>query len=320
MITKKKRSLKRVYRVKSRGRSHVKTRSRGRVRVSKRSMRGGLGVHDGANIGITNRFRFEDPRNIDEFATFIFGCESQKTAWINLLEECLKCEVPVYILTSGNKVGIIRTLQLLNMDHYFKEVLCTNTGEPTEWSLASVESPIEVEKLRMSAALVNPENILGYHNFRGLRKYDVIHQILTELEISPNGTINGCFLDDDINNRDVERKVLTVEFIHTGPYRTLKSNNTPNEKPEDFSPESFINNKFYRLYKQTICQIIRHSQYNFTPSYMIDEVKTKVQKGEYKIVFLDFDKTFQTFNGAFPFQNSTWQKWFSNHVCKIIIE
>lgn len=191
-ITKKKRLLKRVYRSKGHSGVRGRTQVRGRVRVgggrvSKRSMRGGLGVHDGANIGITNRFRFEDPRNINEFATFIFGCESQKTAWINLLEECLKRKVPVYILTSGNKVGIIRTLQLLNMDHYFKEVLCTNKGEPTEWSLASVESQIEVEKLRMSAALVNPINILGYHNFRGLRKYDVIHQILTELEISPNG-------------------------------------------------------------------------------------------------------------------------------------
>jgi hypothetical protein len=47
MITKKKRSLKRLYRVKSRGRSHVKSRGRGRGRgrgrFRKRTMRGGLG-------------------------------------------------------------------------------------------------------------------------------------------------------------------------------------------------------------------------------------------------------------------------------------
>lgn len=113
----------------------------------------------------------------------------------------------------------------------------------------------------------------------------------------------------------MERKVLTVEFIHTGPYRSLKSNNTPNEIPEDFSPESFINNKFYRLYKKLI-----NSTRNFTPSYMIDEVKTKVQKGEYKIVFTDYDNTFQIYNGAFPFQNSTWLDRFSKNVCTIIIE
>ena len=249
-ITKKKRLLKRVYRSKGhsgvRGRTQVRGRVRvGRVRVSKRSMRGGLGDHDGANIGITNRFRFEDPRNIDEFATFIFGCESQKTAWINLLKECLTREVPVYILTSGNKVGIIRTLQLLNMDHYFKEVLCTNTSKPSELSLAlaSEKSQTEVGELRRKAALFNPENTSGNHNFQGLRKYDVIHQILTELEISLSGPINGCFLDDDGSNSDVERKALTVKFINTGPYRSLKGDNTPNEKPTDFSPKSFKENK-----------------------------------------------------------------------------
>jgi len=49
MITKKKRSLKRVYRVKSRGRSHVKSRGRGRGRgrFRKHTMRGGLGRRDG---------------------------------------------------------------------------------------------------------------------------------------------------------------------------------------------------------------------------------------------------------------------------------
>ena len=41
MITKKKRSLKRLYRVKSRGRSHVKSRGR-RGGGRKHTMRGGL--------------------------------------------------------------------------------------------------------------------------------------------------------------------------------------------------------------------------------------------------------------------------------------
>lgn len=276
MITKKKRSLKRVYRVKSRGRSHVKTRSRGRVRVSKRSMRGGLGPHDGLNINITDRFSFANPQHIDDLALFTFRTPSQRAAWTRLLEKCLEKNVPVYILTAGNRVGIIRTLQLLNMDHYFTEVL--GTFIPVFSNLYSV--------------LSNPRNNTNHHNFQGRSKYIVISEIISELSPSNPSAKTGCLLDDDLTNKADLNLAPSVEFLHT--------KSQPDTRPSDYNEETLKSNPFYQL---CIDKIRKSANINFTPISLIEEVTTKVDNGTYNIVFVDFDETFQVSDSALPLQN-----------------
>ena len=99
----------------------------GSRRISRRMrMKGGLGPNDSTNIGLQGTYSFANPAVQQEFKMFTFGTQMQYDAWHALLIACHGRGVPVYILTSGNKVGIIRTLQLLGLDTYFVEVLCTN--------------------------------------------------------------------------------------------------------------------------------------------------------------------------------------------------
>lgn len=271
MITKKKRSLKRLYRVKSSGRGRVKSRGRGRGRFRKHTMRGGLGPHDGVNIKITDRFSFANPQHIDELALFTFGTPSQRAAWTRLLEKCLEKTVPVYILTAGNRVGIIRTLQLLNMDHYFTEVLGTFLPEN-----------------RMTE-LMNPRT--KSRDFQGMSKYYVIYEIIRELSISDPSVKTGCLLDDDLSNQANSGMAPKVEFLHT------KSS----ENPSDYDEARLRSNVFYNL--RITMRGKPNKVFNFTPISLIDQVTTNVDNGTYNIVFIDFDETFQLYDAALPLQN-----------------
>ena len=263
-ITKK----KRISRVKTRG--CVKSRGRGRGRVSKRTMRGGLGDDDRANINNNVTYKFTNQDHVDEFGMFVFGTELQKQAWTTLLEKCLEKGVPVYILTSGNRVAIIRTLELLNMDHFFTEVLCINPRPE-----------------------INPRNSIR-HNFRGgYTKYGVIREIHLELFKKDRRETIGCLFDDDIeNNRDKSHfpEVEKVGFVHT------KSD----ARPSDYDENTLYQNAFYQLYSKYQTPII-----NFTPIDKITEETEKVVKGEYNTVFVDFDATFEITQGPFQLQEGS---------------
>ena len=275
-ITKKKRILRVKTRgcVRSRGRGH----GRGRGRVGNYTMRGGLGPHDGVNISITDRFSFTDPSHVIEFGMFVFGTPLQIQAWTRLLEKCQDKNVPVYILTAGNKVGIIRTLQLLNMDNYFREVLCTNRSDVSN---------------RMSV-LSNPRNVTGEHNFHGRSKYDVIYEITNELlrtdPLPSSKIINGCLLDDDESNRVDSSLVPNVEFLHT----------KTSARPSDFDEAELKANVFYNLRMQ---KMRNNPNMNFTPIDLINSVYSKVDNDTYKVVFIDFDETFELWDSAMPLQN-----------------
>ena len=131
-----------------------------RKRKSRRiSMKGGSGLNATcAQIGISPVARFVNPDNVTLLRLFTFGTKLQMKAWLDLLELCRTKNVPVYILTSGNKIGIIRTLQLMNLQWYFEDVLCVHP----ELS-------------------VNPKNLTNPpHDFHGKTKYEVIRQIIDE--------------------------------------------------------------------------------------------------------------------------------------------
>ena len=70
-------------------------------------LKGGLGLHDSTNIGLANTYSFADPTVITQFQLFTFGSSLQYEAWYRLLTACSNHRIPVYILTSGNKVGIM---------------------------------------------------------------------------------------------------------------------------------------------------------------------------------------------------------------------
>ena len=97
----------RINKRRSRGtRKHGGGRGRGRARRMR--MKGGLGPNDSSNIGLQGTYSFANPALLPQFQMFTFGSPSQYDAWYRLLSACSNHRIPVYILTSGNKVGIIR--------------------------------------------------------------------------------------------------------------------------------------------------------------------------------------------------------------------
>ena len=247
-------------------------RGRGLSRGRGRAMQGGLGPNDGINIKLAGRFAFRDQNHVAEFRMFVFGTDLQQQAWTSLLQTCMDNNVPVYILTAGNKVGIIRTLQLMNMDHFFREVLCT------------------LPRINPNNVVANPRNTV-HHNFAENPKYQVIREIMREHGLSCELPVQGCLFDDSMSNGDVANMCPSIEFLHT------KSS----ARPADYDEATFVNNAFYKLWVT-----IREgppSSINFTPIALIEDQIRKVDSGSCKIMFIDFDETLEPYPFGLPLHN-----------------
>ena len=133
---------------------------------------------------------------------YVFGSAEQRELWETLLRACKEMKVVVYILSAGDKIGIIRMLQLMNLDDMFEEVLCTNNLE-----------------------YANPAPYDGLHNFKRYTKYNVIRAILRErYNIPPDvsepltysGAQNGCLMDDDHRNdiTDIPNENRNIKFVN----------------------------------------------------------------------------------------------------------
>jgi hypothetical protein len=258
-------------------RNHFRNHHRRRSRRG-RAMQGGLGPNDGINIKLEGRFAFRDPTHVAEFTMFVFGTDRQRLAWTALLQTCMNKNVPVYILTAGNKVGIIRTLQLLNMDHFFREVLCTLKQSPSD------------PRLTENNMRASPPNAV-HHNFGGKHKYEVIREIIGEHGISCALPVKGCLFDDSMSNRDAANICPSIEFLHT---------KTP-ARPADYDESTFVNNAFYKL--RAMVTGAPPNGVNFTPIALIEDQIRNVVSGSCEIVFIDFDETFEPYPAALPFHN-----------------
>ena len=252
-----------------RSKGGAKTKRMKRMKRMKRTkgtkrMKGGLGPYDSLEIHMPERYSFRTPTMINEFKLYVFGSAEQRVAWEMLLTECKKHGVPVYILSAGDKIGIIRMLQLMNLDHAFEEVLCISQNE-----------------------YANPESDNELHNFQGYTKYNVIRAILRErYKIPPV----GCLMDDNPNNAIDQDKASTIKFVNV---RTVEQ--TPTEQP---------GNKFYDFIATNKSLQLLITSRGFADVGVINKVTELVKNGTYKIVFIDFDQTFQQWPGAFPFWSS----------------
>lgn len=312
-------------------------------------MRGGLGLNDSTNIGLQGTYSFVNPANQQHLKMFTFGSQSQHELWLQLLTVCHQMNVPVYILTSGNKVGIIRTLQLMGLADAFVEVLCTH------YDLS-----------------VNPDNLSGQHNFRGQTKYYVIQQILAERGLSCNGPPPIGYLLDDSGFFTAQRLVRRLKInlptanalvaalqqggvvdrygviheqadenvvkgiIRQTPYGewadhiysvvarvrnsdflklcpaiefmdVLSHSVAAPQVASDFNMAALQANPIYQLNVQHLgLPAINgpNADFNFTPEIVLQHVIRLVTQGQVKILFVDFDKTFQIWEGAIQFEQN----------------
>jgi hypothetical protein len=182
----------------------------------------------------------------------------------------------VYILTSGNKVGIIRMLQLAALDRYITEVLCTHPEFPVN-PLNRGDSPT--------------------HNFHGQDKYEVITAIVSELGLTVNSEEPiGYFLDDDEGN--FEHSKMCPSII---PVSVLSEGTVP---PDFNDGKDLKENDIYKLNVNDLKMTAiddPEADFNFTPLDKITQITEAVNSGSVRILFLDFDKTLQIHNAAIPF-------------------
>lgn len=256
-----------------------------RKRKSRRIiMKGGSGlIATCAQIGISPVARFAIDDNSLVLRLFTFGTELQMEAWLGLLRLCHTKNVPVYILTSGNKIGIIRTLQLMKLQRYFEDVLCVHPDKS-----------------------VNPENLTNpSHDFHGKTKYTVIRQIIDEKKGPGEKDPNGYFLDDDDSNNENSGSCPSIEFINVS---------NPEGKPTDFDWKQIHENPIYKLSVEHL-KLTPISEddvdYNFTPIPVITEITSEVVTGT--VLFLDWDKTFQIHPDAVPLQDRMTEGIFAKN-------
>ena len=247
-------------------------------------MKGGLGPHDGVNIGITDRMSFKYPEHsLENFKEYIFGSNERAEQWISLLTLCHTKRVPVYIITNGNKIGIVRTLQLLQMDHLIEEVLC-------------------IRKDRN----VNPRNTTGLHDFgteedRYATKFEVIKQIMEEDEgISceySDGSPHQCiFVDDDVYRNSARNGLcLNVEILNA-----KQSTESKNSCENKAILKKIYDNYFAILFSNLHMfeNKVKNMSINIIPQECIDRITARVTGETCNILFLDCDGTLFISPGA----------------------
>jgi hypothetical protein len=77
--------------------------------------------------------------------------------------------------------------------------------------------------------------------------------------------------------------------------------------PDDFNMDTLQANPIYQLnVKQLDLPAINgpHADFNFTPQIILQHVIQLVLGGSVKILFIDFDKTFQIWEGAIQFEQN----------------
>lgn len=246
--------------------------------------RGGTGPNDHENIGITDRWTFSNEQDLENFKIYIFGSIDRYDLWIQIMTACKDKEntdtdkILFYILTSGNKVIIIRILQLLKIDHLVEEVLCVNAN------------------IKANPFNRNPQR----ERFRGIPKYQVIQHIMTEI-YGKRGCVTrsptGAFIDDDGENEHVKHYCIGINFIHaTGDIDpTLNSENSYRLFCQELSPQDAV--KIYA------------SPHIVTPN-ILDGLLQNIQGSYTSCVFADFDRTVSPYNGVLPFDNQTFKDTF----------
>jgi len=264
-----------------------------------KTLKGGLGDNDKDNINITDRIIFQSEckqiggggdhstrqEKITDFKKYLFGSAEHAELWETILQLCFDKSIPFYILTSGSKIGIIRTLQLLELDDFVAEVLCNNPSVDT--------NPINIR-----------ERDREY--FKKMNKYQIIESIIN------NRLSKGIFVDNDERNRENSELCPNIEFKHA------KGIQIDRFKPEYQTRFSSFVTELSNEYKSPISGFSR-TFYDKTHSNLVDEdilkqiIQQIEQDADIRFMFADFDGTMSPWRGALPFHIQRFNNRFYSH-------
>ena len=285
---------RKTRRVSKKRRRHTKKRRNVKRTHKYKYLRGGLGENDYANIGISTKFSFSDDgkliqeKMVDEFKKYVFGSEEHAQKWEEILRLCADKEIPFYILTSGNKVGIIRTLQLLELADYVTEVLCNNRN-----------------------ALANPQVV--NRTFDRMNKYQIIRSILAARCDQPDYT--GIFIDNDKRQMINNELCNNVGFIHA-------TGDNINIYDVSLYPRTIFmtyvlglsrHQSLSHYFDKEVIERMYINNTNLVHTTVLDDIIRQLNSNPIQILFADFDGTMSPWGGALPFHLPAFERFFNPH-------
>jgi len=188
-------------------------------------------------------WRFKHNEHFESYVRYIFGSQRRAILWTDLLEECSKQQVPVIVITSGNRSAIERMLQLTEVYKYIREVLSIRKDEKS-----------------------NPNPRFPHLT----KKAQVIAEILKELEIPcESGETVGAFIDDqDFNFDDVPPCIERIRAININQYGKRI---TPTDSFEKEQPENIFYRKVFKA--KNLAHALRDEDYmnhfNYIPEFIL---------------------------------------------------
>lgn len=308
---------------KKRNRTHNKRKG---VKITRKYkiLKGGLGPNDYENIGIKDTFIFQDgckqlggggdyskrQEKIIEFKNYVFGSARNAQLWEEILQLCFDKSIPFYILTSGSKVGIIRTLQLLELSEYVTEVLCNNPSDVTNPNINDVDDRNE---------------------FKKMNKYQIIECIIK------NRLSKGIFVDNDKRNSENSELCPNIAFKYAEGSQDEQSKVVAGSQDEqskgvtgsrdEESKQRIYSTKFSSfvnylspLYGSPIpnfsTTLYDKTRSNFVYGTVLLDIKGQITEdndNDIRFVFADFDGTMSPWRGALPFHIEDFNKRFFSH-------
>jgi len=283
-------------------------KSRQKYSRYRRLQKGGLrpDTNSGEVLGITDTWSFIDPELISKFQGYIFGAKTYKNIWLELLQACKTKQIPVYVITSGNLIGVIRTIQLLGFSDLFEEVISTR--------LSSDPNPNpEIHKERYFAGKTKPDVIRSIMKEKGI-PYDEKDE--TKLPLA-------AFFDDDPGHF-VDLNTYVVKTSYSGGKPAMLNSEFMNDMRTNIFFTSIFSSGHKTRYNK-----YNQIEHNFT---YIDELNRAIsgitgvtkdgvvptfseiyKKGvlkdiddykKIKILFLDWDQTVSVWQGPPDFKGA----------------
>jgi len=284
---------RKTRRLSKKRRRHTKKRRNVKRTHKYKFLRGGLGDNDYANIDIRDKYSFGNPDKLDyekieEFKTYVFGTKEHAQKWEEILRLCADKKIPFYILTSGNKVGIIRTLQLLELADYVTEVLCNNRN-----------------------ALANPQVV--NRTFDRMNKYQIIRSILAARYDQPDYT--GIFIDND------ERQMINNELCNNVGFIHATGDNI-NIYDVSLYPRTIFmtyvlglsrHQSLSQYFDKEVIERMYIKNTNLVHTTVLDDIIRQLNSNPIQILFADFDGTMSPWGGALPFHLPAFERFFNPH-------
>ena len=240
-----KRKQLRKRKTSKKGNKHKKKYVRSR-RLRLRLQKGGL-LHD--VMGIKDSWSFINDEYLKSFREYIFGTPEHQDLWMKLLQACKDKSIPVLIVTSGNLIGVIRTIQLLGLSEFVEEVISVREEKPDN------PNPI-----------INPDRY-----FAKSTKADVIRRIMTEKGIScerrEKELPRAAFFDDQSHNFD--DLCPSVKQVMVGG-NTFKMSEKKSTRAEELR-KRMEKNYFYNMFKD---RHVRYDRQKQTQGFTNDPILT----------------------------------------------